>query len=71
MPTLTLGERIQQARQEAGLNQRQLAEVAGIGQGHLSEIERGLKRPSIATLKRLREALSLREDKWTTWIDAA
>lgn len=71
MATRTLGERILAARIGAGLTQSGLSEVSGIAQGHLSEIERGLKTPSLATLKRLRDALGLNEAVWTTWIDAA
>ena len=71
MPARTLAERIKQARIDSGLTQKQLAEAAGIGQGHLSEIESGDKRPSLQTLKRLRSALGLTESAWTTWIDAA
>lgn len=66
-----LSERVRSARIARGLNQKQLAEVAGIGQGHLSEIESGAKTPTIRTLKRLRDALGLQEAEWTTWVDAA
>lgn len=71
MTTTKLGERILAARLEAGLTQSGLSQVSGVGQGHLSEIERGLKTPSLATLKRLRDALGLKDAVWTNWIDAA
>lgn len=66
-----LGQRIEKARIARGLKQVQLAELSGLGQGHLSQIEHGEKIPSLATLKKLRDALALSESEWVTWVDAA
>ena len=45
------------ARAEAGLSQKQLAELCGIDQSDISKIERGIANPSVATLERIASAL--------------
>ncbi len=50
---MSLGTLIQQARADAGLSQRALAERAGTSQATLSAYERGRKDPSASTLARL------------------
>lgn len=54
-----IGRRILDARQEQGLSQTQLAKVAGINQGFLSQIERGKQQPSAQTLNALVVALGI------------
>lgn len=49
--------RLREAREAAGVSLGQLHRRTGISAGFLSECERALKRPSIATLERLLEAL--------------
>ena len=39
---MTFGESIRQARTDLGLTQREVAQLVGISQGHLSDLERGL-----------------------------
>ena len=41
------------ARTEAGMTQKQLADVTGIAQGDISKLERGNANPSLRTLKRI------------------
>jgi transcriptional regulator with XRE-family HTH domain len=53
----TLGEFIGAQRQAAQLTLRQLAEQAGISNPYLSQIERGLRRPSAEVLQQLAKAL--------------
>lgn len=53
---MTLGEKICQARQEAGLSQRQLSEPQ-ITRNMLSRIEHGTVQPSMTTLKYLAQRL--------------
>ncbi len=48
-----LGERLRELRQARGLSLRALAEQAGVSAGLLSQIERGLVDPSLATLRSL------------------
>lgn len=58
-PSTALGARLRSLRQERGLTLDALAEAASLDKGYLSRLERGLKAPSIATLLRLSEALSV------------
>ncbi len=45
------------ARANAGISQKQLADLTGIDQSDISKIERGVSNPSVATLERIAEAL--------------
>jgi transcriptional regulator with XRE-family HTH domain len=44
-------------REDAGLSQRRLAEAARIDHGYLSQVERGLREPSLAVLTAISDAL--------------
>ncbi len=50
-------QRLRRRRIEAGLNQRELAEAAGIHPSHMSWIERGLRGASPRVLARMAAAL--------------
>jgi transcriptional regulator with XRE-family HTH domain len=54
-----VGERLRAARQERGLSVGALAETAGIGKGSLSEVENGMRNPTLSTLYALAGALEL------------
>lgn len=54
-----VGEQIGQRRQHLRLSQAELANVTGLSQQYISEIERGLKLPEIDTLDLLSKALGL------------
>jgi transcriptional regulator with XRE-family HTH domain len=54
-----LGRAIRLARQRAALSMRTLATRCGVSQPFLSEIERGMSMPSIATLYRIADALEV------------
>jgi len=54
-----LGEYLREQRQSAQLSLRQLSEVAGISNPYISQIERGLKRPSAEILQALAKALRI------------
>lgn len=56
----TIGEALICARMEAGMTQKQLAEMTGISQGDISKMERGLGNPSLNTLKRLAKGMGKR-----------
>jgi transcriptional regulator with XRE-family HTH domain len=56
---MTFGEKIQSIRLEKGLTQARLAERAGIGQGALSNIEKGRRDFTVSTLVRLCSALGV------------
>lgn len=58
---MTVGERIRQARKEAGLTQKQLADKLGISPVNISQIEngRGKRGPAAATLRKIATALNI------------
>ncbi|MCD8130004.1 MAG: helix-turn-helix domain-containing protein [Lachnospiraceae bacterium] len=56
---LQLAANLSEARERAGLTQKQLAERTGIYQADISKIERGPGNPSVATLRRLAEGLGM------------
>lgn len=51
--TFKLGVLIQQAREQRGLTQEQLAELAGTNKSYISKIERNLKDIRFSTLQRI------------------
>lgn len=53
----TLGEYIASQRQHAQLSLRQLADLTGVSNPYLSQIERGLRKPSAEVLQQLSKAL--------------
>jgi transcriptional regulator with XRE-family HTH domain len=55
----SLGEYLRQQREGAQLSLRQLAEQAGVSNPYLSQIERGLRRPSAQVLQQLAKALRI------------
>ncbi len=54
-----LGSFIREQRRAAHLSLRKLSESAGISNPYLSQIERGLKKPSAEILKRIAHGLSM------------
>ena len=54
-----VGEFIKEQRQGAKLSLRRLAEEAGVSNPYLSQIERGLRRPSAEILQQLAKALRI------------
>jgi len=54
-----LGEFIRQQRERTNLSLRRLAERAGISNPYLSQIERGIRKPSAEILSRLSRALEI------------
>jgi len=57
--TDTIGGRVRHAREAAGLTQEELSKKAGIGQGHLSDIERDNAEPMLRTIRLLAPALAV------------
>lgn len=55
----TLGGYLREQRVNAQLSLRQLAEQAGVSNPYLSQIERGLRRPSAEVLQQLAKALRI------------
>ena len=56
-PEYEIIEPLIRARAEKNLTQKELAEITGIPQGHISRIENGNYNPSLAYLKRLAAGL--------------
>lgn len=61
MPTLPggLGEYLKEQRKAAQLSIRQLASAAGVSNPYLSQIERGLRKPSASVLQQIAKALRI------------
>lgn len=55
----SLGDYLREQRTTAQLSLRQLAEQAGVSNPYLSQIERGLRRPSAEVLQQLAKALRI------------
>ena len=62
MDSKTLGNRIREARIKKHHTQQKLAEMAGISQMYLGEIERGTKMSSLRSFIKIIEALDLSAD---------
>ncbi len=52
-PAFKLGVLIQQARQEKGLTQEQVAELSGTNKSYISKLEKDLKDVRFSTLQRI------------------
>lgn len=59
LPLPDLGAYLREQRELAQLSLRQLAELAGVSNPYLSQIERGLKRPSAEILQQIARALQV------------
>ena len=62
MDSKTLGNRIRESRIKKMYTQQRMAEIAGISQMYLGEIERGAKMPSLRSFIKIIEALDLSAD---------
>ncbi|WP_295657330.1 helix-turn-helix domain-containing protein [uncultured Nocardioides sp.] len=54
-----LGEHLKEQRVKARLSLRQLSDLAGVSNPYLSQIERGLRRPSAEVLQQIAKALRI------------
>src|SRR6202050_5248510 len=62
MPNLnvnSIGEYIREQREQAKISMRQLAQTAGVSNPYLSQIERGLRKPSADILQQLAKGLRI------------
>lgn len=57
------GRALREARHALGISQEELADRAEIHRTHVSQLERGLKSPTIDTLARLAKALNTTPSK--------
>jgi transcriptional regulator with XRE-family HTH domain len=58
-PIMDYGKALRIARAMAGLQQKQLADLAGMNSSHVSLIEMGKRKPSVQALERLCKALGI------------
>jgi transcriptional regulator with XRE-family HTH domain len=55
----TIGDYIKQQREQAKISLRQLAQAAGVSNPYLSQIERGLRKPSADILQQIAKGLRI------------
>jgi transcriptional regulator with XRE-family HTH domain len=53
------GKRLRQVREQAGVSQEKLAELAGLHRTYVSSVERGLRNISLVNIERLARALNV------------
>jgi transcriptional regulator with XRE-family HTH domain len=66
-----VGNIIRTLREERGLSQEVLSGFAAIGRTHLSMIERGERKPTLETIFRLANALSMKPSQLVREIEVA
>src|ERR1700736_1509445 len=59
MRVSSIGEYIKEQREQAKISMRQLAQAAGVSNPYLSQIERGLRRPSAEILQQIAKGLRI------------
>lgn len=59
MSSLAIGDFIREQREQAQVSMRQLARLAGVSNPYLSQIERGLRRPSADILQQIANGLRI------------
>jgi len=62
---MNYGKALRIARAIAGLQQKELAEKAGLNASHVSLIEKGARNPSLGAIKKLSDALEIPESLFT------
>ena len=62
MDKIAIGRRLREVRLEKGYTQQAIVKKADIGSMYLSEIERGLKMPSLSSFVKIVEALEVSAD---------
>jgi transcriptional regulator with XRE-family HTH domain len=55
----SIGDYIRQQREQAKISLRQLAEQAGVSNPYLSQVERGLRKPSVEILQQIANGLRI------------
>src|SRR6201992_683925 len=55
----SIGEYIREQREQAKISMRQLAQTAGVSNPYLSQIERGLRKPSADILQQIAKGLRI------------
>jgi len=55
----SFGARLQSIRKNQNLSQEKLAEISGLHRTYISSLERGVRNPTLTTLKSLADALNI------------
>jgi len=63
------GRRLRELRQKYGVTQQQLSIATGLTEGYISNMERGLKVPSLTTILRLAVALGCKVTEMVSIFD--
>jgi len=63
------GRRLRELRQKYGVTQQQLSVATGLTEGYISNMERGLKVPSLTTILRLAVALGCKVTELVSTFD--
>lgn len=58
-----LGKKIQKARQEKGITQERLAELADISRTHMGHIEQGRRQPTLDVVQKIAKALRMKANE--------
>lgn len=67
---VAFGEALRKLRLEAGLTQEQLGFEAELQRKYISELEHGLKQPSVTTLIKISRALGIKPAKFVTLLES-
>jgi len=54
-----LGNKVRELRKQRGWTQEKLEELSGLDRTYISDIERGVRNPSVKSLERLAKALKV------------
>ena len=66
-----MGDELRKARERAGLTQEKLSFRAGLSRPYISQLERNMKSPTVATLFLICDALDVRAADVVRRVDAA
>jgi transcriptional regulator with XRE-family HTH domain len=66
---LAFGKVLRETRAASGLTQEQLGFEADLQRNYISELELGLKQPSVTTLFKISRALKIKPEKFVRRID--
>lgn len=58
--SMNVGEKIKELREKTKMSRSDFAKVAGISASYLSEIERGLKKPTLNILNKISQAFNVK-----------
>lgn len=58
-----MGRKIQKARQEKGITQEKLAEMADISRTHMGHIEQGRRQPTLDVVQKIAKALRMKANE--------